>query len=927
MQHTVTPRFAFAALAIVAALATLGCGQQTAQSLVTEARADLGKGDAQAAIVRLKQALQTEPASNPARVLLGEALLASGDPVSAAVELAKSLESGAEPDQVMPLLARALLLSTQHRKLISTYANVQLRDAGAQAAFRTSLATAWALSGDKRKAEEALGAVLAGSPDFVPALLLKARFAASRGEYQPALQVVDGLLSRDSALYEGWHLKGEVHTYGLRDPKAGEPFFKKALEANKAHYPSQVELTKARILAGDLKGAKEQFELLRALAPSHVSTLFLQSQIAYFDKNFKMARELIQAVLRVQPDEVGALQMLSALEWQAGAYVLAARPLETALKIDPDLPDARTNLAYVYLRVGQANKALEILQPLIREQAAPPRALAAAAQASLQLNRLDDAEALYSRAAEASPGDAESRTALALTRLARGDAASAFAQLESLALQTKESLADSALISARLRRGELDPALAASQALLRKAPNSPVSHELLGRVRLARDELPAAREAFEKALSLDPRSLSAVANLAEVDVRSGQPQAALRRAEALATSEPDNFAAQLLLADVRRQTGVSADLVREALTRAVAAAPDEATPRVRLIEFLAGRRQMEAARSAAQEAVTAIPNNILILDALGQMQVAAGDLQQALSTFRSITSIDSESAGASVRMAEVHRLNGNLNAAVGELRRAVELNPQLREARIALMDILVQQKRSREALAIAKELQRRLPKSSAGYLFEGGVHGRLKNNDAAAAAYRLGLANAADRGDLALNYMGSLILGGKRSEGEKFALDWLSQNPGDGAIRYQLGEYYMGLGQMKAATLHFERALAARPDYAPALNNLSWLLAQQRSPGAVGLARRALALEPNNPAYLDTLATALAAEGKLAEAVEAQKLAVQVAPGDPVLKLRLAKLAMDAGDKALARSELQRILAVPANTAVNQEAALLMKRL
>jgi tetratricopeptide (TPR) repeat protein len=132
---------------------------------------------------------------------------------------------------------------------------------------------------------------------------------------------------------------------------------------------------------------------------------------------------------------------------------------------------------------------------------------------------------------------------------------------------------------------------------------------------------------------------------------------------------------------------------------------------------------------------------------------------------------------------------------------------------------------------------------------------------------------------------------------------------------------------MNAAADQFAKVLATQPSHPDALNNLAWLLAQQRSPRALELARRALVLQPRNPGYLDTLATALSLQGKLPEALEAQKQAVEIAPSDPALRLRLAKLAKDSGDTALARRELEKVLAAPLDRAISDEAAILIKDL
>jgi FimV-like protein len=56
---------------------------------------------------------------------------------------------------------------------------------------------------------------------------------------------------------------------------------------------------------------------------------------------------------------------------------------------------------------------------------------------------------------------------------------------------------------------------------------------------------------------------------------------------------------------------------------------------------------------------------------------------------------------------------------------------------------------------------------------------------------------------------------------------------------------------------------------------------------------------------MDTLAMALAADKKLDQAVELQKKALAIAPDSPVLKLGLARMYVQAGQKAQARELLE----------------------
>uniref|UniRef100_UPI0037CB0BF8 tetratricopeptide repeat protein n=1 Tax=Roseateles sp. TaxID=1971397 RepID=UPI0037CB0BF8 len=89
------------------------------------------------------------------------------------------------------------------------------------------------------------------------------------------------------------------------------------------------------------------------------------------------------------------------------------------------------------------------------------------------------------------------------------------------------------------------------------------------------------------------------------------------------------------------------------------------------------------------------------------------------------------------------------------------------------------------------------------------------------------------------------------------------------------------------------------------LNNLAWVLVQRGKPGAVEYAKRAVELQPTNAAIVDTLGLALAADKQFEAALATQKKAIELAPNSRGLKLNLARIAMQSGDKALAKSELQ----------------------
>ena len=64
-------------------------------------------------------------------------------------------------------------------------------------------------------------------------------------------------------------------------------------------------------------------------------------------------------------------------------------------------------------------------------------------------------------------------------------------------------------------------------------------------------------------------------------------------------------------------------------------------------------------------------------------------------------------------------------------------------------------------------------------------------------------------------------------------------------------------------------------------------------------------IQPNQPLLMDTLALALAAEKRVDQAIELQKKALALAPASSTLRLTMARLHIQAGQKPQARELLE----------------------
>lgn len=893
-----------AALALTMLLAACSGGSPAA--LTASGKDYLAKKQPRAAVLQFKNALRGDPNLHEARLLLGKALMQVGDPVTAAQEFGKLLEAKYDSTLVLPELARALLFSGEFRKLTVLYGAIDLPNPDAAADLKTSVASAWSELGDRLRSDTALRAALKARPDFGPALIHKARLLADTREHDAALALVDQVLAREPQRHDAWQLKGELLLYFRNDEAGALENFRKALAIDNTYLPAHTLIIGIHFKHRDIAAMAAQVAAVKAVLPRHPQTYFLDASLAFMQGDSQRARELVQALLRSGHENPGWLQLAGAIEFHSGSLVLAESYFTKALNQRPSLAGARRLLGTTYVRQGQSSKALATLEPLLDPKVSDPEALGVAGDAYLQIPDPANAEAMYSRAAALKPDDANYRTALALSHLAAGKVEEAFGELQATAERDAGTVADMALISARLKRGELDAALQAVNALGRKQRDSALVLTTRGRIELARGNVERARADLEKALSVDARYFPAASALAAIEVAADRPEAARQRFEKMLKLDPRLYEASLALAELRERAGVPRQDLAELLQTAIESSPTEPRLRVALVEMHLRGRNFKLALSAAQQGNAALPSNMEVLDALGRAQLASGDLQQAVSSFRRLSGINARSTLPYLRLADAYLALKDRVSAANSLKRALELQPDLFVAQRRLVEMALDANKPREALDVARDIQKQSPGNPAGYAFEAIVQTRLKDPKAAAAVLRAGL-KLTDSTDLARRLHGQMYTSGEKAEAAQFAANWERTHPGDVDFDYHLGEIAIAENDVAQAETRLRRVLQKQPQNASALNNLATVLLTRGAKGALPLAEQANRLAPNRPAFMDTLAQALAAENQAQRGMEIQKQAVERAPEIQAYRLTLAKIAIQVGDKTLAKAELEKL--------------------
>ncbi len=910
---------------LILALVLTGCGGPSETEYVTSAREMVQKRDFKAATIQLKSALQLNPQGAEARFLYGKVLLETGDSASASVELRKAAELGYDESQLIPPLASAMVQQGEAKQVVEQFAGKNLTGAEGRASLKTSLALAYSRLGDTAQAGKAIDEALAAQANYIPALLARAALAAKNKDHAVALATLDEVTKLDASRADAWVLKGEVQLRGLGETSAALASFRKAIETRKDLMGAHEAIVSLLIATKDLAGARLHVAEMKKSLAERPETRLLEAQLAYVDKDFKKAREIAVPLVQLAPNSPLVLQLAGASEYQLGAMPQAENLLSQAVKLAPGLPIATALLARLYVRSGQADRALETLQPALAAAEPAAEMLLIAGEAHLQAGNPEQADQAFARAAKIAPNSARTRTAVALNQIGKGKAAEGLTELESISSKDSGTSADLALVASHLRRNDLAKAAQAVEVLVRKRPDNPAAHNLRGRVLALRGDNAGARNSFERAMALDGKYYPALASLAALDLAEKKPEASRKRFEAAISADPRNHQAKLGLAALLRQTGAPPSEILALLDAAVKASPGDLQSRLRLIDFHWSSGNLKAAQAASQEADTAIPNRRELLMLMGRIQLASKDFQQALTTFNRVVALQPSSAPAALGIAEAMAGQKDYPAAERQLQRLLQGNPQLLPARRMLAGVYLARDRKAEAIALARDLQKLSPAQASGYALEAEVEAQQRNWNGAQAAYRTALQKQPST-EFATKLHATLLMAGKPDEALKLSNGWIAEHPKDAAFRFYLSDAALARKDWPEAEKGYREVLRVQPENPLAMNNVAWLLLKQGKPGALPMAEKAVSLAPGRAQLLDTLALALAANNQLPKALELQRQTLRMAPQDPQLKLTLARLFIQSGSKLEARAELEDLVKLGTGFADYAEVMELLKQ-
>jgi len=264
---------------------------------------------------------------------------------------------------------------------------------------------------------------------------------------------------------------------------------------------------------------------------------------------------------------------------------------------------------------------------------------------------------------------------------------------------------------------------------------------------------------------------------------------------------------------------------------------------------------------------------------LGVYYEGLGDLEEAVNQYHFALADDPQSSLLHLNLAAVYIQKDKPEQAVGELKQSIRLAPETVQPRVLLALVYASQNKS----------------------------------DLAEAEYVQALENAAkvEPGNADLyKGLGALYLQQKKIKQAEVVFKLAAKlSPLDPETHFYLGDVYYELNDYPLAEKELKAAIKIKPDYHEALNFLGYFyLEQDKSVEAGGeLIRRALALDPDNGAYTDSLGWFYYKKGNFKEALRYIGKAASLL-SDPEIYDHLGDVYLKLGDSSSAKINWEKSL-------------------
>lgn len=597
---------------------------------------------------------------------------------------------------------------------------------------------------------------------------------------------------------------------------------------------------------------------------------------------------------------------------QYGRPELATQAIEQyklAITDDPNSSFLQNTLAETYFKMGRIREAIEAAQRVLKDH--PDDLAAHKLLGRVYLRSLGDTDSgqqpgpmlglaiqEFQKIVALEPGNIDNHLLLGQLYSLKHDTANAKAQFEE-ARRIDPSSEDVVLNLARLysEQGNQTEAINALKGVPQDDRSPKVDLALASLYDQAKNTK-LAIASYQDALNIQPDNLDAQRGLAEDLLNDNQNDAALKILEGITTQDPEDAHSFVRLAELERMQG-HLEKAETALKHAKSLDPDSVEVRYNEALLDVAQGHLDEAAALLQELADSTKhangqytedernNRAIFLDRLGVIYRDQHKTSQAIGAYKEIIALGGQDAEHGYQgEVDTYRDAKMLPEATAAAQEASTALPKSVDLKLTLAGQLVDTGKVKEGVDLAKAQLNGSKQDRLVWLTLAQIYTRLRKWKDASAAI---------------------------DQAEK--LD--NSKQATGLIYFMRGALQERQKHIDAAEQQFRQSLTLDPNNPLTLNYLGYMLADHglKLNEALQLVERAVKLDPENGAYLDSLGWVQFKLGRYALAEQSLEKAITLIPTDPTVHDHLGEVYASIGNLQQAVAQWQSSLNNYANSA------------
>ena len=661
-------------------------------------------------------------------------------------------------------------------------------------------------------------------------------------------------------------------------------------------------------------------------------------------------------VLRLNPTNMAAIRGMGLANYQVGDARSAIQFLLLALQSEPDNTDLRIKAGTLYRWAGQVEDALTQVDQILQRDPKNLEALLLMADCSytpdtikdvlerlqglrsdfddrsiyhLALGNLlvrqrhaEDAEQAYRDAAARDPKSCEPH--LALARLYRMEGKPDQADLEFQAASELAPLASPARVAwadFKLLSGATNDAVRILTEITAKEPDYIPACFRLAQVAFAERRYDDCEELLERILGREAEHADALLLRSRIRLAHDETAKAQKDLDALVARYPRFAPARYYLAVTYLKTGDARRALAE-LKQAIALRPDFEEPALLAAEISLRAGDADAAIEDLKNLLLVRPKSTRALTVLGAAYRAKHMPDKAAAAYRELIKVNPDSPQGHFLLGLALRAQDKADEASREFESALKIAPEFAAAIAQLAEMSARGGRYDEAIKRIKQQIDISPKTAGFWFLLGQTCSSKGDVKQAEESFlkSIELDPLAMPGYLALSRL--YAASGRNEQALTRAQDALKVNPKDvpslmiGALLHERA------GQYDEARAWYEKILELNPSFAPAANNLAYVLSEHLGDLAKARQYAQIARDnaPQDPYIADTLGWILYRQGEYQWAISLLMESVDRLENRPEYLYHLGMAQYSLGQEAAARKSFEQALALSQDFAGMDEA-------